>query len=141
MNRVIAAAATIALVAVPAAFAASNTYEGAVTGDKEASVQLRVGQEDGVRFVPAFVASDFSIKCEGNTRARLSSAKVTGSVPVNDANRFKIEGKDGRIEFIVAGKLKGKRSAKGTFTYSGPTEVDGETLDCDSGRREWQATR
>ncbi len=141
MNRVIAAAATVALVVVPAAFAASNTYEGAVTGDEESSVQLKVGKEDGVRFVPSFVARDFSIKCEGNTRARLSSAKVSGSVPVNGADRFKIEGKDGRIEFIVAGKLKGKRSAKGTFTYTGPTEVDGETLDCDSGKLDWKASR
>ncbi len=141
MNRVIAAAATIALVAVPAAFAASNTYEGAVTGDEGSSVQLKVGEEDGVRFVPSFVAKDFSIKCEGNTRATLSSAKVSGSVQVNDANRFKIEGKDGRIEFVVAGKLKGKRSARGTFTYSGPTEVDGETLACDSGKLDWKASR
>lgn len=140
MNRVIAVAATIALVTVPAAFAASQTYEGAVKGDDESSVSLKVNEEDGARVVRSFVAKDFAIRCEG-TDARLSSAKITGSVPVNDANRFKIEGKDGRIEFNVVGKLKGKRSAKGTFTYEGPTEVDGETLDCDSGKLDWKASR
>lgn len=140
MNRVIAVAATVALVAVPAAFAASKTYEGTVTGDDESSVLLKVNDEDGARVVRSFVAKDFAIKCEG-TDARLSSAKITGSVPVNDANRFKIEGEDGKIEFTVVGKLKGKKSAKGTFTYEGPTVVDGDTLDCDSGKLEWKASR
>lgn len=140
MNRVIAVAATAALVAVPAAFAASNTYEGKVTGDDESSVVLRVSQEDGTRVVRAFTAKDFAIKCEG-TDARLSSAKITGSVPVNDANRFKIEGEDGKIEFTVVGKLKGKRFAKGNFTYQGPTDVDGNTLGCDSGKLAWKASR
>jgi hypothetical protein len=141
MNRVIAAAATIALVAVPAAFAASNTYEGTVTGDSESSVVLKVGEEDGTRVVRAFTARDFAIKCEKGTQARLSSAKITGAVQVNDSDRFRIEGQDGKVEFTVAGKLKGKRSAKGTFSYEGPTEVDGDRLDCDSGNLDWKASR
>lgn len=144
MNRVIAFATTIALVAVPAAFAgsnASNVYDGTVTGDDKSSVVLKVKEEGGDRIVRSFVARDFAIKCEGNTPARLSSAKISGSVPVNGANRFKIEGEDGRIAFSVAGKLKGKNSAKGIFTYEGPTQVDGDSLDCDSGKLEWKASR
>lgn len=141
MNRVIATAATIALVAVPTAFAASTTYEGTVTGDDEASVSLKVKSEGGERIVRAFVARDFAIKCEKSTAARLSSAKITGEVLVNDSNRFRIEGQDGKVEFSVAGKLKGKRSAKGTFSYEGPTEVDGNRLDCDSGNLDWKASR
>lgn len=140
MNRVIAAAATIALVAVPAAFAASNVYEGKVKGDAESSVVLKVAEKDGSRVVRSFVARDFEIECEKNTMARLSSAKISGSVPVSDSNRFRIEGKDGRLEFKVAGKLKGKKRAKGRFTYEGPTEVDGETIDCDSGKLRWKAS-
>lgn len=141
MNRAFALAATLALVAVPAAFAASLTYEGTVRDDEDSSVTLKVKRDNGTAIVRSFVARDFTIDCERNTEAQLSSARIRGSVEVNDSNRFKIEGENGQIAFTVAGKLRGKRSAKGRFTYEGPTEVDGEELDCASGKLRWKASR
>ena len=141
MNRALALAATLALVAVPTAFAASLSYEGKVRNDPGSSVSLKISRDGGVASFRSFVARDFAIECEGNTDAQLSRARISGSAEVNDSNRFRIEGENGKIEFTVAGKLRGKRSAKGNFTYEGPTEVDGKELDCSSGKLRWRASR
>ena len=141
MNRALALAAMLALVAVPAAFAASLAYQGKVTGDGGSSVTLKINRDDGIASFRSFVARDFKIGCEDDTNAQLSSARISGSVEVNDSNRFKVEGEDGKIAFTVAGRLRGQRSAKGSFTYEGPTEVDGDVLECASGKLRWKASR
>ena len=44
-------------------------------------------------------------------------------------------------QVALKGKLRGKHRAKGTFEYSGPTEVGDQVLDCTSGKVGWRASR
>ncbi len=142
MRRALACAAAVAALAVPAAaLAATKTYTGGIKGDQETSVTLKVKQGDDGRQMKSFVGKDLLISCEGDVGARLKSAKITGLVDVNDAGKFHVNGSNGGQELKVAGKLSGKHNAKGTVRYSGPTDVDGEVLDCDSGKLDWTASR
>jgi hypothetical protein len=140
MKRAIAGAiATMALV-VPGAAAAATTYDGKVKGDAQATVKLKVDRSDGDRVVKSFVVKDLLIDC-GKENARLKSATISGAANVSKKGKFKVKGSNGGQEFAVRGKLRGKRKARGTLRYSGPTSVDNQTLDCTSGRTGWKASR
>lgn len=141
MNRALALAATLALVATAPAVAASLAYEGKVTGDQGSSVSLKINRDGGVTSFRSFIARDFTIRCEDGVEAQLSRVRISGSAEISGSRRFKVEGEDGKIEFTVAGKLLGERSAKGNFTYAGPTEVEGEELECSSEKLRWKASR
>ena len=129
-----------ALLVAATAVAATTTYEGGIKGDQKSSVTLKVKRGDGNPQVKGFVARDFLISCR-STDARLESAQITGLVRVTDKGRFKVSGSSGRQELEVTGKLIGRQNAKGTVHYSGPTEVDGQNQNCDSGRLDWRASR
>lgn len=142
MKRALATAGAIAALAAPAvAIAATQTYDGKIKGDAKATVTLKVAGKGDTREVRSFGAESLLIRCENDEDARLKSATITGEATVDDEGRFAIKGSSGGQELKVTGKLKGKRAAKGTVRYSGPTSVDGTTLDCDSGKLAWKASR
>jgi hypothetical protein len=140
MKRALTAAVIASLLLVATAFAATRTYKGGIVDDQRSSVALKVKHGDGNPRVKSFVAKDFLIKCR-STDARLESAMITGLVRVNDNGRFEVTGTSGKQRLAVSGKLIGKRNAKGTVRYSGPTEVDDQTQQCDSGKLDWRASR
>jgi hypothetical protein len=140
MKRAITIGALVALLATTAAFAATKTYRGAIKGDLESSVTVKVKRASGERSVKLFAAEHFVISCESGPK-RLERAALSGLVPVNRRGKFDVEGSDEGRTLRVAGKLVGKRSAKGTVRYLGPTPVGDSVEDCDSGRLNWSASR
>ena len=140
MRKTLIIGLVAALLVAATAVAATNTYEGGIKGDQKSSVTLKVKRGKGNPQVKAFVAKDFLISCR-STEARLESAEITGLVQVTDKGRFRVTGSSGRQDLEVTGKLIGKQNAKGTVHYSGPTEVDGQNQNCDSGRLDWRASR
>jgi hypothetical protein len=140
MKRALILGALAALLLAATAFAATKTYKGKIKGDQKSSVALTLKQKDGKASVKSFVAKDFLISC-GSSEARLESATITGLVPVNDKGKFRVTGSNGGQELKVAGKVLGNNHAKGTVHYSGPTVVDGENRNCDSGKLDWSASR
>lgn len=140
MRKAITIGVLVALLAATAAHAATKTYRGAVKGDEESSVTLKVKRADGERSVKLFAAERFVIACESGPK-RLERAALSGLVPVSDKGRFRVEGSDDGRVLRVSGKLVGKRTAKGTVRYSGPTPVGDAVEDCDSGKLDWSASR
>jgi hypothetical protein len=140
MRKTLIIAPLAALLVAATAVAATKTYDGGIKGDEKSSVTLKVKRGDGNPRVKSFVAKDFLISCR-STDARLESATITGLVRVSDRGRFRVTGNSGKQKLEVTGKLIGKRNAKGTVHYSGPTEVDGRNQNCDSGRLDWRAAR
>ncbi|MGH3469020.1 MAG: hypothetical protein ACRDQF_14965, partial [Thermocrispum sp.] len=72
---------------------------------------------------------------------RLESATISGRVRVDQGGEFRVTGSNGGQELEVTGRLTGRKHAKGTVRYSGPTIVDGQSQDCDSGKLDWRASR
>lgn len=140
MNKAVTIGALAALLIAATAFAATKTYRGAIKGDQESSVTLQVKRSDGKRQMRSFVAKDFLISCR-STDARLESATISGRVRVDQRGEFRVTGSSGGQELKVTGKLTGKKHAKGTVRYSGPTIVDGQSESCDSGKLDWRASR
>lgn len=139
---VMATMAAVALLAVAAsAGAATRTLVGTFKDDADSSVSMRVKHAHGEWFVRGFSADEIPISCAELTEARLSTTAIAGLAPIDDAGKFKLSGVEGQTEVRVAGRLLSKHSARGRFRYLGPTEVDGETLDCDSGALKWTAAR
>jgi hypothetical protein len=136
----IAALAALLALAATALGATTRTYKGGIEGDEPSKVTLKVKVADGERKVKSFVAKKFLISC-GDEQARLESATISGLVAVDGKGRFEVKGSNEGQELKVAGDLTGKRNAAGTVRYSGPTVVDGETRDCDSGKLQWRASR
>ncbi len=140
MKRAITIGLLVALLATPLAFAATKTYRGAIKGDEQSSVTLKVKRADGERSVKLFAAERFVISCESGPK-RLERAALSGLVPVNRKGRFNVEGSDAGRVLRVSGKLIGKRSAHGTVRYLGPTPVGNAVEDCDSGKLDWSSSR
>ncbi len=140
MRKTLIIGLVVALLVPATAVAATTTYEGGIKGDQESSVKLKVKRGEGNSQVKAFVAKDFLISCR-STDARLASAEITGLVRVTDKGRFEVTGSSGEQRLAVTGRLIGRRNAKGTVRYSGPTVVDGESQECDSGKLDWRASR
>jgi hypothetical protein len=140
MKKALAIGALTAVVIAATALAATTTYRGAIKGDKESSVALEVKRGDGAPQMRSFIAKDFLISCR-TTDARLESATISGRVRVDHRGRFKVTGSNGGQELRVTGKLTGRKHAKGTVRYSGPTIVDGQSQNCDSGKLDWRASR
>jgi hypothetical protein len=141
MKRAIACAAAVAALAIPAGAEAATTYTGKIKGDPKTSVQLKVAGKGNNRAVKSFKVEQLLINCEGGQRARLGSAAISGDAEVSDSGRFAIEGASNGQEVVLKGKLRGKRRARGTFKYSGPTLVGEQTRECASGKAGWRATR
>lgn len=135
-----AIAALCALLLAAAALAGTKTYRGAIKGDDESAITLKVKRVDGERALKLFAAEHFVISCESGPR-RLERASLGGLIPVSGKGKFKVEGSDDERVLRLSGKLVGRRSAKGTVRYLGPTEVDGELESCDSGKLDWKASR
>jgi hypothetical protein len=135
-----ALAALLVLLASTALAGTTRTYKGGIEGDEPSKVTLKVKVADDERKVKSFTAKKFLIAC-GDEQARLESATISGLVAVDGKGRFEVTGSNEGQELKVAGDLTGKRNATGTVRYSGPTLVDGETRDCDSGKLEWRASR
>ena len=91
MRKAITIGVLVALLAATAARAATKTYRGAIKGDEESSVTLKVKRADGEREVKSFAAERFVIACESGPK-RLERAAITGLVPVNDKGRFSVDG-------------------------------------------------
>lgn len=140
MRKAITIGVLVALLAAAPALAATKTYRGAVKGDDESSVTLKVKRADGERSVKLFAAERFVISCESGPK-RLERAALSGLVPVNDKGRFSVKGSDDGRVLRVSGKLVGKRTAKGTVRYTGSTPVGDAVEDCDSGKLDWSASR
>lgn len=141
MKRIVPIALALALLAATPAGATTRTLEGSFHDDPESAVALRVKHSHGEWSVRAFSAEQILISCQQATTARLSSASIEGRAPVGEKGRFSLRGRDGDRRVKLAGRLVDRRTARGSFHYSGPTEVDGETLDCDSGGLDWSASR
>ena len=140
MKKALTIGALAALLIAATALAATKTYKGGIKGDQKSSVTLQVKGSDGKRQMRSFVAKDFLISCRA-TNARLESATISGRVRVDDKGKFKVTGSSGGQELKVTGRLTGKKHAKGTVRYSGPTIVDGQSQSCDSGKLDWRASR
>jgi hypothetical protein len=140
MSKTVTIGALVAVLAATPALAATKTYRGAVKGDEESSVTLKLKRAHGERSVKLFAAERFLISCDSGPK-RLERAALSGVVPVSDKGRFSVEGSDDGRVLRVSGKLMGKRSAKGTVRYSGPTPVGDAVEDCDSGKLDWSASR
>lgn len=140
MKRALTIGILVALVAASAALAGTNTYRGAIKGDDPSSVTMKVKQKDGERALKSFVAKNVLISCDSGP-AKLKSAAIRGLIPVNDKGKFRVSGTSAGQVLRVSGKLIGKRNAKGTVRYFGPTPVDGATESCDSGKLDWAASR
>ncbi|MGH2954014.1 MAG: hypothetical protein ACRDK9_08345 [Solirubrobacterales bacterium] len=140
-KRIVACAAATAILVVPvAALAATKTYRGAVKGDPETSLKLRVEKEQGSRFFKAFAVQDLAIECDDGLEARLRSARVDGRAPLGDRGRFATRGESDRQVVRLKGKVRSRR-ASGTLRLSGSIGVEGETRDCRSGKVRWSAER
>jgi hypothetical protein len=140
MSKAVTIGALVAVLAATPVLAATKTYRGAVKGDEESSVTLKLKRAHGERSVKLFAAKRFLISCDSGPK-RLERAALSGVVPVSDKGRFSVEGSDDGRVLRVSGKLMGKRSAKGTVRYSGPTPVGDAVEDCDSGKLDWSASR
>jgi hypothetical protein len=140
MKKAVTIGALAALLIAATALAATTTYRGAIKGDQKSSVTLQVKRSDGKRQMRSFVAKDFLISCR-STDARLESATISGRVRVDQRGEFRVTGSNGGQELKVTGKLTGRKHAKGTVRYSGPTIVDGQRQSCDSGKLDWLASR
>jgi hypothetical protein len=140
MKKALTIGALAALLIAATALAATKTYRGAIKGDKKSSVALQVKRSDGKRQVRSFVAEDFLISCR-TTNARLESATISGRVRIDGRGRFRVTGSNDGREVKVTGKLTGRKRAKGTMRYSGPTIVNGQSQSCDSGKLDWRASR
>jgi hypothetical protein len=140
MKKALTIGALAALLIAATALAATKTYRGAIKGDKKSSVALQVKRSDGKRQVRSFVAEDFLISCR-TTNARLESATISGRVRIDGRGRFRVTGSNDGREVKVTGKLTGRKHAKGTMRYSGPTIVNGQSQSCDSGKLDWRASR
>ena len=139
-SRSLAAAAALALCAV--ALAATKTYEGAVKGDPEAGVEIELSKVDGRLVVSRFTATNFIITCKEPYDARLGSAELTGMAPVDDeTGKFKLAGEQGGKSLSMRGRLLEKGRAKGRFSFAGLTTLDGEEVECASGRLDWTAKK
>ncbi len=140
MKRALTIGILVALVAAAAALAGSTTYRGAIKGDQPSSVTMKVKEEQGERAVKSFAAKDFLISCDSGP-AKLKRAAISGLIPVNDKGKFSVSGTSAGQVLRVSGKLIGKRNAKGTVRYFGPTPVDDVAENCDSGKLDWSASR
>jgi hypothetical protein len=142
IKRGLALGALVVALAVPsAASAAARTYHGTVTDDPAIAVTLKAKKVDGKRYVTGFKATNLPITCsEGTVNATLSSVGLSGKAKVKPSGKFTASASNAYQTFKVTGKLT-KSSATGTLRYSGFTNVDGETYGCDSGFRNWSATR
>ncbi len=140
MKRALTIAVVLTLVVAATGFAGTRTYRGAIESDDTSSIAVKVKRNGGEAEVKAFVAKQFQITCD-NGPATLARAAISGVIPVNDKNRFEIEGSDGGRVLKIAGKLIGKRAAAGSMRYSGPTAVDGEIRECDTRKLRWKAGR
>lgn len=141
MRRAIACAAATAALVLPAGAHAASLYTGSVKGDEKAPVELKVSGKGDARVVRSFSVEQLRIKCESGVRARLGGASLSGRAAVSDEGRFALKGTEGEVAVVLKGKLRGKKRATGTIRYFGPTTVDGETLDCASGKVRWRASR
>ena len=142
MKRAIACAAAVAALAIPAGAEAATTYTGKVKGDPKTSVELKVRGKGDNRAVKSFEVEQLRIACEGDRRATVPRVAITGNAAASDEGRFAIKGTGDHGEQVaLKGKLRGKHRAKGTFEYSGPTEVGDQVLDCTSGKVGWRASR
>ncbi len=140
LTRTLTVGALIALLAATLAFAATKTYKGQIKNDQGSSTTLKVKTTDGERAVRLFAARDFQIACDSGVKS-LKRAAISGLVPINEKGKFRVSGTNAGQELRVSGKLIGKRSAKGTVRYFGPTPVGDELEDCDSGKLDWTASR
>lgn len=140
MKRVLMTGALIAILATTLAFAATKTYKGQVKNDQGSSTTLKVKTTDGERALRLFAARDFQIACDSGIKS-LKRAAITGLVPISERGRFRVSGTNAGQVLRVSGKLIGKRNAKGTVRYFGPTPVGEELEDCDSGKLDWTASR
>ena len=101
MKKALTIGALAALLVIAAtAMAATKTYKGAIKGDQESSVVLKVKGGDDERSVKSFVAKDFLISCNSG-QARLESATITGQVKVNDKGTFQVTGSNDGQELKV----------------------------------------
>jgi hypothetical protein len=140
MRKALTIGALAALLIAATALAAATTYRGAIKADPKSSVALQVERSGGQRQMRSFVAKDFLISCR-TTDARLESATISGRVRVDSKGRFKVTGSSRGQELKVTGKLTGRKHAKGTVSYAGPTIVDGQRQSCRSGKLDWRASR
>jgi hypothetical protein len=142
LKRTLAIGAVVGSLAIPStASAAVRTYHGTVTDDPSVEVTLKAKKEDGERVVTFFKATNLPIRCDdGATPATLGSVSFRGEAKVKDGGTFTAKASNGTQTIKAKGELK-RSSAEGTLRYVGFTPFEGEVHGCDSGVRDWTATR
>ena len=143
MTRMFAGASALALISVTAAIAGggSLTYEGQITGDAKAVVELEVETGGRRRVVTEFTVRKFPLQCEGETVARLQRARLSGRAPVTRKGRFELSASNAAQRLRLKGRLGRGGAAGGTVTYSGLTEFSDETRECSADGLRWTAAR
>ena len=142
MRWTLAGVAALALVGTATtASAAAQQYEGGITGDEKAAVEMRVEKTDGRRVVTEFVIRKFPLECEGDTAARLDRARLSGRARVTGKGRFEMGASNADQRLRVEGRLGAGGRARGRIKYSGLTEFADQTLECHADGLRWRATR
>jgi hypothetical protein len=134
------AAALALLGATATAAAATNTYDGEITDDAKATVELHVEVRGERRVVTEFVVKRFPLECEGGTVARLQRARLAGRARVSRKGRFELEASNADQRLGIRGQLDGAEM-RGRVNYSGRTAFVDETLECQADGLRWTATR
>ena len=140
MRRLAVCGAIAAILLVPAeALSASQTYKGTADADPTTAITIKVKKEGKKRYVTLARAENLALDCDEGTQARLTQAQIRGRVKVRQGE-FAIKGSNLYTTVAVTGKIV-KRTIKGTFRYHGITDVEGEMMDCDSGKVPYTAKR
>jgi hypothetical protein len=124
-----------------AAGAATQTYEGEITADAKAAVEMGVEMKHRRRVVTEFVIRKFPLECEDGTAARLDRARLSGRARVTRKGRFEFGASNAGQRLRVKGRIGAGGRAGGTITYSGLTEFADRTLRCHANDLRWRATR
>ena len=133
----------IALVAAfaPAALAGNSTvYQGKFPDVPGSSATLKtVDKNDGLTYFKSFVARDIVADCGGNVELKLDNAFARGLSPLGRRGGFRVKGSEGGETIKVKGKVKNSGKAKGTFRFTSTENVNGQQVECDTGRLAWKA--
>jgi hypothetical protein len=140
-------AAALALLVPAGAASAGQKFEGAngatAAGEPSPpslSVSFTVKSVDGKpKSVKKFQANGIPFTCSNGTSGTTAEpARLGKKMRVNKKKKFHGRAKLGSTTFVVKGKLKGGKRAKGIVRIFGP-EANTPDVTCDSGQVTWRA--
>ncbi len=145
--RVRVALCLIATLTLTAATAVASTsgYKGEFDDYRTTSVSFKIGEKGGKTTISRIAVEAAPARC-GKQKTGLNSS-FKGSHPVS-GNRFAVKSDNGLQKASFVGRLtKHGKKAKGTFTFSGFLDVNGQTEGCHTGygkkleALDWTASR